>query len=285
MAESSQVLCHVCGLRPAGSREHLPGVAAANDGPVDVFFPQPTDGSTGEGMRSERRRYADGFVVRTLCSKCNCRTGGNYGTAYKSFVRQFSESGLLSAGLQRNWINLTGIQPLRVLKQMATIFLASQTYLSHDHWREIREFVLRRDRKLPNGALRFYLYRNGSSIGRIVALQGVTSIWKGTKPPPLVFSEVSWPPVGVVFATDPHPLVEKMKDITEWGQYRFKDRDSFGFSVPELAVESHWPLSSGSPAEAEAWVDRLGLVYLVHAEPESDSPHQISALVRRPPPP
>ena len=95
----------------------------------------------------------------------------------------------------------------------------------------------------------------------------------------------NWPPVGLVFATDPHPLVEKMKDITEWGQYRFKNRDSFGFSVPELAVESHWPLSSGSPAEAEAWVDRLGLVYLVHAEPEGDSPHQISALVRRPPPP
>jgi hypothetical protein len=34
-----------------------------------------------------------------------------------------------------------------------------------------------------------------------------------------------------------------------------------------------------APAEAEAWVDRLGLVYLVHVEPESESPHQISAFV------
>jgi hypothetical protein len=57
-------------------------------------------------------------------------------------------------------------------------------------------------------------------------------IWKDSKPPPLVFSEVSWPPVGLVFATDPHPLLGKMKDVTEWGSIDSGDRDSFGFSVP-----------------------------------------------------
>src|SRR5689334_11821488 len=97
---ADQSLCNICGVRPAGSREHLPGVAAANDHPVLVTYPVSSQGSPGT-LRHEQREEKDGFVVRTICNHCNSRTGGSLGTAYKRFVLGFAASGILDAGQLR----------------------------------------------------------------------------------------------------------------------------------------------------------------------------------------
>lgn len=271
------VLCQYCGLREAGSREHLPGVAALNDAPVIVRYLVPAGGE----VRPIERREGDGFVVKTICGKCNQRTGGSYGSAFKEFVLQFRASGVLDAEASRTWVSLRDIQPLRVLKQIAAMFLASQVEPVLEKWTPIREFVLRRDRKLSTDSLRFYLYRNISQIGRVSSICGLGFLFQRPKWDTLIASEVSWPPLGIVFATAPHPHLSGMKDITGWGEYSFKERDSFGFSVPQLRVETNWPLAYGSPQEVGAWTTAKGVVVLATNSLNSEAPGQLAALVRK----
>ena len=278
LGQIEPALCHLCGCRPAGSREHLPGVGAANDGPVTVRYFQSAEAT--KDRRVLERVEADGFIVRTLCSHCNSRTGGSYGAAYKEFVEKFSASGVIDAGQARTWVNLEGIQPLRVLKQMTSMFIAAQGLFKRELWRSLCHFVLQRDARLESAPkLRYYLYRNASINGRVTALTSMMSIYR--RWPPIMLAEISWPPVGIVFAMEPHPLLATMKDITDWGQYRFKDRASLQFSVPQLRVATHWPLGFGDERQAHAWSARDGVVALLHTGVGSNDATEMSVLTQR----
>src|SRR5918992_211555 len=128
-------LCHICAIRSADSDEHLPGVAAANDGPVEVIYIEPGRSADNQ-IKFRRVIEREGFSVPTLCQHCNARTGGSYGTAYKDFVRQFSLEGLSATDEKgRALVALDGLQPLRVLKQMTAMFLAAQPKLDYERWR------------------------------------------------------------------------------------------------------------------------------------------------------
>jgi hypothetical protein len=223
----------------------------------------------------------DGFAVRTLCRHCNSKTGGSYGTAYKSFVEQFSRSGSIDASAARGWVSVRDIQPLRVAKQMVSMFLAAQEEFDLARWSALRAFVLRRDAKLLPGQLRIYLYRNVSSYGRVASLSGLASL-AGAFPMAAV-SEVAWPPVGLVFALEPHALLEGMKEVTEWGTYGFKDRADFAFSVPNLRVATHYPLGFGTEAEVHAWSARVGAMVFTSTIPMEDRPPTMPVVTRRPP--
>jgi hypothetical protein len=96
--------CRLCGVRPAGSREHLPGVAAAvaaaNAGPVRVRHFVGEAGVRG-GADYETRVNRDGLVVRTTFDRGNHRICSNNGGAYKSFVGRFSGCGVLDDSARR----------------------------------------------------------------------------------------------------------------------------------------------------------------------------------------
>ncbi len=212
------------------------------------------------------------------------RTGGSYGTAYKQFVRQFAASGLLDATAQRTWISLEQVQPLRILKQMSAMFLAAQPELDLDQWKELRQFVLRRDSKLPAGVLRFYLYRNMGHLGRITGFAAMAFLFSNPHVGPIGVSELSWPPVGIVFATDvpdSHPELSRMKEITDWGQRSFKTVELWEFSVPQLRVEADWPLGFGSRADVDRWLSRTGAVWMLPSLKDETGVTQASALVRQ----
>ena len=80
---------------------------------------------------------------------------------------------------------------------------------------------------------------------------------------------------------EPHPLLAMMKDITDWGQYRFKDRASLQFSVPQLRVATHWPLGFGDERQAHDWSARDGVVALLHTGVGSNDATEMSVLTQR----
>lgn len=277
---TSSTLCNLCGIRPVSSIEHLPGVSAANDRPVEVTYLGKSNTASGS-VEHVTRVESEGFVVRTLCRHCNSRTGGDYGTAYKDFIEQFAQSGVFEMSALRCWISLQNIQPLRVLKQMASMFIAAQADISHAHWSELRSFVRDKNLRLPPDVLRFYLYRNTSRLGRVIPFTGVASLY--SRWPQLFMAEISWPPVGIVYTTEAHPLVTRMYDITEWGRdYHFRSRASFGFSVPQLLTTTHWPLGFGTERQAFDWAERDGVMVLMHTGTTSeDGAGHLPALTRR----
>lgn len=281
MPEESIRLCHYCGIRVAGSPEHLPGSSALNDSPVTITYLR----TVGSKLESLKRREEGGFVVRTICRQCNVRTGGNYGTAFKDFALQFAASGrIFTADQRRAMITLREIQPLRVLKQMAAMVLAAQSEIPTDKMLSLKSFVRQRDSRLSPDAGRFFLYRNVSGTGRISSM----SAWgflRRPSWPTLICSEVSWPPLGLVYAMDAdsptHPMLHPMTDVTGWGDYTFRSRASLNFSVPQFRVEANWPVIFGPEKQADDWMTQVGGVMLTWGATDTDAPTQISSLIQR----
>jgi hypothetical protein len=195
---------------------------------------------------------ANGFWMPVLCRRCNNEvTGSRLGGAYAAFVGQVNAASGIEDRHGRVYVGLRDIYPLRVLKQMFATFLCAQPTDGPPEWSSIREFVLRRDAQLPQHAPFVYLYRNTGPIGRIVPMCGVVG---GRHPRPMIIcSEVSWPPVGIIFSHEPHPMFSAMENVTAWGQLRFGDRLTTLLRLPSLRVETDHPLGFGSVGEVEQW--------------------------------
>jgi hypothetical protein len=274
--QSTQQLCRLCGRRLATSREHLPPRTASNLGEVEINY---IAGETSSGEAQVQIIHSsDGFWVPALCRKCNSKTGARYGSAYGDFVSQISNASGIEDTVGRVFVHLKGIYPLRILKQMFSMFLASLPYQPTPKWKYIQEFVLRRDTHLVSDAPFVYLYKNISRTGRIVPCCGVVEF---SAHKTLIVSEVSWPPVGIIFSFQQDEQFAMMEDITSWGQYGFKGKIDTTIRLPKLRVSSHYPLGFGTPEEIEhEQVQRL-LAYLFHIPDDSQSLTNICALWQR----
>lgn len=271
-------MCRLCGRRPADSREHVPGRHAANAGPVWVRHMAVLDG-TGR-VRHEEGRYADGFALRSLCQKCNNKTGSRYGAAYLDFVRQFGATGHVIAPDGRAFIELERMRPARIAKQMVAMFVASQPRALPAQLDGLRRFVLGRDAVLPDAgspeAISIYLYRNGSQHGRIVPVSSIMELWA---PGPveersLMFAEVSWPPVGLVFCFAGGGWLERrgIVDVSEWGRRPFDAVENFRLLVPTFTITTDHPLAFGSPDEVERWRTERGVIWALGGADDPDAP-------------
>jgi hypothetical protein len=158
------------------------------------------------------------------------------------------------------------------------MFLCAVPYQPAPVWRGIQEFVLKRDALLPSSAPFVYLYMNVSRIGRIVPCCGIVDF---STHKTIVVSEVSWPPVGIVFSFQSDERFALMEDVTSWGHFRFEDKKDVTIRLPRLQVSSHYPLGFGTAVEVEREQANRGLAYLFHVPDDSTSLTSISALWER----
>ena len=269
----NQHLCHVCGRRQAVGKEHIPPQHAENRDEVDINY---VDGNTPSGdMKFHVIRSPDGFWVSVLCDECNHKIGWRYGDAYKEFLSQITSAAGLEDTSGGVFIHLKGIYPLRILKQMFAMFLGAVPYEPAPVWKGIQEFVRKRDSPLPDNTPSVYLYKNVSKMGRIVPCCGILEL---STHKTLVMSEVSWPPLGIVFAFQSDNRLNMMENVTRWGEHRFKDRADLLVKLPKLRVTSHYPLGFGTAREVEREQARRGLIYLFHVPENSASRSDIGVL-------
>ena len=275
-ANHLQHLCHICNRRPAAGEEHIPPQHTNNKGVVEIIY---IDGTTPSGdIKFHVISSSEGFWVPALCENCNNMTGWRYGTAYKDFVSQIADASDLEDTSGRALVNLKSVYPLRILKQIFSMFLVAVPFEPAPVWKEIQDFVRKRDCTLPESAPYVYLYKNISNLGRIVPCCGIAEFSTNKS---FVVSEVSWPPVGIIYAFEADERFKIMEDITHWGRFRFKDRGNFLIKLPKLRVASHYPLGFGTAQEVEREQGRRGLAYIFHVPEDSASHNNISVLWRR----
>jgi hypothetical protein len=276
-AESSR-RCHICRKSPAVGREHLPAKAASNRGRVRVKY---IDGANvGDGIRHNYAAFGDGFWVQALCEKCNQRrTGARLGGPYADFVSQISDAAGIEDERGRIFVRLDGVYTLRVIKQMFSMFLCAMPQQPLPEWRGIQQFVLGKEDKLPANAPQVYLYRNASEVGRIVPWCAIAEIL--TRREPIALSEISWPPVGLIFCDRPDERFALMANVTQWGQYGFKDRKSFVLQLPRLKVNTDHPLAYGTVSEIKRWRTQCGVVWAVAGADYDASPNNTSMVWQR----
>lgn len=262
-------LCRICGRRPVDSPEHIPPQSQGNVGEIEVTLIQIDDAA--HRLHRIHEMFRDGFFRRVLCSRCNHRYGSIYNTSYTEFVRQVANASGLRDPKGRVLVHLKDVYPLRILKQMFLMYICVQLW--EDGWPYIREFVRRRDDRLPQDAPHVYLYRNVSNTGRIVPWHGLGELRTGR--PPLTLSEVSYPPIGLVFCDDQDDRFALMEDITSWGQYEFSKKTSIVLRLPDLQVSTSHPLGFGTEDDVERWRLDCGVIWFIPRP--GDSPSQPGA--------
>lgn len=266
-------LCRVCRSHPATSGEHLIPKAAGNRGTVRLLYISP-DGSY------EEVQCSDGFFVPVLCKGCNNNQCSTYAQQYVELLRALEKAKPVYTPDGMAATTIGNIYPLRVVKQLITMLLCAVAWEPEKPWDDPREFVLDREKPLPPTAPRIYLYKNISRLGRIVSFTSIAELQTDVT---AVVSELAWPPLGVALGFDRHPILDRMHDITDWGLLPYRKRSDATLLLPELRVNSHYPLMYGTLQEVERYQLKTWPTYPLYVPEGTSSSLCISALIRRVP--
>jgi hypothetical protein len=219
------------------------------------------DGRLDSNIQRIQEVFKQGFYRRVLCRKCNNNYGSFYNTTYTDFVKQIRRASGIMDPQGRILVYLENIYPLRIIKQMFLMYLCIQPREVIPGWEGIREFVRSKYESLPSESPVVYTYINASRIGRIVPWMGLAEV--RTRRPPIILSEISYPPIGMVFSDQQDDRFRLMEDITNWGQYGFKEKTSLVIHLPKLQVSTDHPLGFGTEAEVNRWIEENGVVRMI----------------------
>jgi hypothetical protein len=148
--------------------EHIPPRSAFNDRPVVMrTFEEYESGGRGHTMQRGAGEYV-------LCGRCNNRTGGWYGAAFAEWCVRGMELHGRTGGRMVD-VDVADICPLRVIKQVATMMMASAGPQFREKNPTLESFVLDPERKHLPSHYRFFTFLYAGGGGRRTGVVGLSS--------------------------------------------------------------------------------------------------------------
>ncbi|MCK5345429.1 MAG: hypothetical protein KAR20_18600, partial [Candidatus Heimdallarchaeota archaeon] len=229
-------ICRICGASGKLSYEHLPPKAAFNDRNVIKL-------SGNKLIGIGPMEYPSGLIQQggagdyTICQKCNNNTGTWYGKNFVNWCYQGMEY-LLKTNGKPTLYYMYYIFPLRIVKQLITMFFSvnSPTFRQKNH--ELEKFVLNKEKKYLSPEYRLYAYYNISNKCRYV---GVTHRLKLDQRKSYIFCEINFPPFGYVLTLNSDPPDERLADITYFAKYSYSDFKVMNIRMPVLETHLAYP--------------------------------------------
>jgi len=221
-------ICHICGnVRPL-SYEHVPPRKAFNEKPViRVNLQEALE--LGPEAQLKGRIQQRGIGDYTICEKCNNDTGSWYAADYIDWCYQGLEI-LIKAGRSPTLIYLYKILPLRIIKQIITMFFSINGPDFGDHFPELRRFVLDRERRYLSPKFRVYIYFNIEGRFRSA---GISSYLRIDGHEITVLSEFNYPPYGYLMTIDSRCPDPRLFEITHFAKYGYNE-----FAVMDLKLQA-----------------------------------------------
>lgn len=228
--------CHICGSVGPLSFEHIPPRRAFNDRPViraqfeDLVGLGPDEPISGQSKQRGMGEY-------TLCPKCNNDTGSWYGKDFVDWCYQGFEILVRSKG-NPSLIYLNYLFPLRILKQILTMFFSINAPEFRDANPDLVKFVLNRYYKYLSLKYRFFVYYNISSRLRCSSVSVMLDInthnlW--------VFSEMNYFPYGYVMTFDSRAPDQRLIEITHLSSYGYNEFRIMELKLPVLPTHLYFP--------------------------------------------
>jgi hypothetical protein len=231
--------CCICGVVGKLSYEHVPPEAAYNDQRIFESNIQKMIADGEEGRKPKGKWVQRGAGRFTLCEKCNNLTGVWYSKSYVAWARLAKELLDRSDGQMSLEYYPYRIFPLRVIKQVVTMFCSACGPNFQKRFPDIPKFILNRDeRYLPYGMKVYaYLLDPERSVGnRQSPMSGVSK--GGTQH---IFAEVAFAPLGFVLTGDVVPVSEKLVDITNFSYSSFFTCQTIFLNLPVLPINTWLP--------------------------------------------
>lgn len=251
--------CHICGTHTQLSFEHVPPKAAFNDCPVvgkhilELINKNPDEYAAGKGHISQR-----GAGAYTLCKQCNNDTGTWYGEAFANFAHQSLNTLEYAKGKPLLHYPFR-IYPLRVIKQIITMFFS----VNNDQFRcnhpDLVKFVLDKKKHHLDPDIRISVYltlgpharfAGGTSIASveinpdevsIETMDNALSQYRRNYAKSLYSSEIAFPPLGYVLSFGLEPLDSELADISFFAKYPYDDWTSLYLKLPVYPVHTWYP--------------------------------------------
>ncbi|MDP2411178.1 MAG: hypothetical protein Q8M26_12955 [Pseudolabrys sp.] len=232
MSKVVQGTCCICGRIGKLSFEHIPPAAAFNDRRIfEADINALLAGKWSPGERVEEGKYKQrGAGRHSLCEKCNSDTGSWYGATYVDVARQ----AMILLHASQGSISLAypyRMYPLRFLKQIAVMFCSACGPDFQKGNADLVRFILNQDeRSIPN-RLRFYIYLHHPKESKCIRQVGLTSMLVGRKQH--FFSEIAFPPFGLIMSIDHPPVHDKLCEITHLKEFSYKAWDIGLHPIPK----------------------------------------------------
>lgn len=175
--------CRICGEIKRLTFEHIPPKASGNNKPAKIVTGEQVITSDRNPWDINGLRYTlqqRGMGKPVLCECCNNITGSWYADAFKSFYFQIPFVRVDPVDPKCSLIELTfsEIYPLRVMKQITSMFMGICGAHLGDEYPEMREFVLsRKAKQLDFSKYRFSFFvrkgdfRNPQQLAQFVSLR------------------------------------------------------------------------------------------------------------------
>ncbi len=208
----TEEICRVCrSAEPTLSYEHVPPRSSFNDQPTTVYGLHHWLARAEDGRMLGGRIEQRGAGARTLCERCNNNTGSWYGNelalAARTAARILRNAPLdeFDALTEHRWatVGITKTErhphPLRLIKQIVTMLLAtSPPELATNH-PELGDFVADRARVGLSDRYQFYLALFAGPIARSSGVSLRLDVERNRSD---ILVEVAFPPFAYVMTID-----------------------------------------------------------------------------------
>lgn len=229
--------CHICGKYGKLSFEHIPPKAAYNNRRIKAYtFEQIVDG------KKKYRHIQQGYGEYTLCDKCNNDTGAFYGDAYVDFIKQALEIYTVSNGnIQTGERIPFNIYPLRVMKQIITIFFTVNFEVFRTNYPSLQDYVLNKDNNdLFDKRLNVYIYLIKDMFSARLT-PGVVGVYNVKTNESKMFSEFAFPPIGLILTYDNVIIDRNILNINFFNSFSYTQKVSLYLPLPLLDIQNIMP--------------------------------------------
>ena len=210
----------------------------------EEILKQDTSGFPWELPKSKGKQLQRGIGGYTLCEKCNNDTGANYGNAFVDFIYKGYRETHNKKYINNSWVTITldEIYPLRIIKQIMSMFFSINNPDLSDAHEELREFILSKEKRgVSEKDFGFYLYILQGIILKRLGIIVIGNIYCNPFKPRVV-SELSTPPFGLVLEFQPKDK-SGFCDITFFAnEFDFDQKATIKLKIPVYGSNSWFPL-------------------------------------------
>lgn len=229
-------ICHICGRDGPLSFEHVPPKKAFNENSVvSIKFEEAMELIPNAQVKGDVQQR--GMGAYTLCGKCNNDTGTWYGTDFVNWCYQGFDILWKSNG-KPTLIYFHHLFPLRIIKQITTMFFSANSPKLGKVHPELIKFVLNKNEKYLPPEFRFFVYFNIEGKFRFIGMQHFLKVDKRKI---TSLSEINFPPYGYVMTINSDPPDPKLIEITHFSRYDFNRFDTKAMRIPVLPTHSPLP--------------------------------------------
>lgn len=240
--------CHICGVVGPLSFEHTPPRGAFNNRTVvAATFDQVV--SLGPEGTAKGTIEQKGMGAFTLCNKCNNDTGSWYGNQFIAWCYQGMQI-LLASGGRPSLVYPHYLFPLPTIKQVITMFFIVNQLGFAARNPELVAFVLNKHRKYLDPRYRIFIYYNIEGNYRSTGIVGKVSLGSGS--PPIILSEMNFPPFGYVMTYNGTVPEKQLAEIAHFAGYDYEEFKILNIRLPVLPTHIWIPTDYRTKEQIDA---------------------------------